>query len=107
MAQQIQEKSIQCSRSAYTFIHQQNLTCMRLLFVLAKLNLGAKKNKKANGGAGEKIATGCGKVASGKRLITTHYAMAYHVYQGLRAWVGKRTHRHVLVKKSEDVQEVW
>ena len=42
-----------------------------------KVTPGCKKrNKKANGGSVQKIATGCGKVASGKRKKTTYVAMA-------------------------------
>ena len=33
---------------------------------------GKKRNKKADGGTVQKIATGCGKVASGKRKKTTY-----------------------------------
>jgi hypothetical protein len=37
---------------------------------------GKKRNKKADGGTVQKIATGCGKVASNKRKKTTYVAMA-------------------------------
>ena len=37
---------------------------------------GKKRNKKADGGTVQKIATGCGKGASGKRKKTTYVAMA-------------------------------
>ena len=37
---------------------------------------GKKRYKKADGGTVQKIATGCGKVASGKRKKTTYVAMA-------------------------------